>query len=105
MDATHLPWRCASWMRSTSHSRSCAMRPRLAYDRSLGVREILFVAGEPSGDLHTSSVARELVARGAPFRLRGIGGDLMADAGVQLDAHIRELAVLGFVEIIRHIPR
>jgi lipid-A-disaccharide synthase len=69
------------------------------------VREILFVAGEPSGDLHASSVARELVSRGAPFRLRGIGGDLMQSAGVQLDEHIRDLAVLGFVEIIRHIPK
>ena len=69
------------------------------------MREILFVAGEPSGDLHASSVARELVARGAPFGLRGIGGDLMEAAGVQLDEHIRELAVLGFVEVIRHIPK
>jgi lipid-A-disaccharide synthase len=69
------------------------------------VREILFVAGEPSGDLHASSVARELTSRGAPFRLRGVGGDLMQAAGVQLDEHIRDLAVLGFVEIIRHIPK
>jgi lipid-A-disaccharide synthase len=69
------------------------------------VREILFVAGEPSGDLHASSVARELVARGAPYRLRGIGGDLMQAAGVELDEHIRGLAVLGFVEVLRHIPK
>ena len=38
------------------------------------MREILFVAGEHSGDLHASSVARELVALGAQFRLRGVGG-------------------------------
>jgi len=69
------------------------------------VREILFVVGEPSGDLHASSVARELRARGAPFAMRGIGGDLMAAAGVELDEHIRELAVLGFVEVLRHLPR
>jgi lipid-A-disaccharide synthase len=69
------------------------------------VREILFVAGEPSGDLHAASVARELVARGAPFRLRGIGGDLMQAAGVQIDEHIRGLAVLGLVEVQRHLPK
>ena len=69
------------------------------------MREILFVVGEPSGDLHASSVARELVARGAPFRLRGIGGDLMHAAGVTIDEHIRGLAVLGFVEVLRHIPK
>jgi lipid-A-disaccharide synthase len=69
------------------------------------VREILFVVGEPSGDLHASSVARELAARGARFRLRGIGGDLMQAAGVTIDEHIRGLAVLGFVEVLRHIPK
>jgi lipid-A-disaccharide synthase len=68
------------------------------------VREILFVAGEPSGDLHASNVARELAARGAPFRMRGVGGDLMQAAGVTIDEHIRNLAVLGLIEVIRHIP-
>lgn len=69
------------------------------------MREILFVVGEPSGDLHASSVARELQAQRAPFRLRGVGGDLMRSAGVELDAHIRELSVLGFVEVLRHVPK
>ena len=69
------------------------------------MREILFVAGEPSGDLHASAVARELVARGAQFRLRGVGGDLMHTAGVHIDEHIRGLAVLGLVEVLRHLPK
>lgn len=69
------------------------------------MREILFVAGEPSGDLHASGVARELGTRGAPFRLRGIGGDLMQAAGVHIDEHIRDLAVLGLVEVLRHVPK
>jgi lipid-A-disaccharide synthase len=69
------------------------------------VREILFVAGETSGDLHAATVARELTARGAPYTLRGIGGDLMAAAGVQLDEHVRDLAVMGLVEVIRHMPK
>lgn len=69
------------------------------------MREILFVAGETSGDLHASGVARELKASGAPFAMRGIGGDLMADAGVVLDEHIRGLAVMGFVEVLRHLPK
>lgn len=69
------------------------------------MREILFVAGEPSGDLHASSVARELAAQRAPLRLRGIGGDLMQAAGVHIDEHIRGLAVLGLVEVLRHLPK
>lgn len=69
------------------------------------MREILFVAGEHSGDLHASNVVRELVARGAPYRLRGVGGDLMQSAGATIDEHIRDLAVLGFVEVLRHLPK
>jgi lipid-A-disaccharide synthase len=69
------------------------------------VREILFVAGEPSGDLHASNVAREIVASGANFRLRGVGGDLMEAEGVAIDVHIKGLAVLGLIEVLRHIPK
>jgi lipid-A-disaccharide synthase len=69
------------------------------------VREILFVAGEASGDLHAAGVARELKARGAPFRLVGIGGDEMRGAGVDLIEHVEQLAVMGFVEVLRHVPK
>src|SRR3982751_3857891 len=62
------------------------------------VREILFVAGEASGDLHAAGVARALVAQGTPYRLTGIGGDQMRAAGVE------RLAVVGFVEVLKHIP-
>jgi len=69
------------------------------------VREVLFVAGEASGDLHASGVARELKRREAPFHLVGIGGDQMREAGVELLAHADHLAVMGFVEVLRHLPR
>lgn len=69
------------------------------------MREILFVVGETSGDLHASGVARELKAGGAPFAMRGIGGDLMAEAGVAIDEHIRGLAVMGLVEVLKHLPK
>lgn len=68
------------------------------------MREILFVAGEASGDLHAAGVARALTARGAPFRLTGIGGDEMRAAGVELIEHAERLAVMGFVEVLKHIP-
>lgn len=69
------------------------------------MREVLFVAGEASGDLHASGVARELATRGAPFDLVGIGGDQMREAGVTLLEHADQLAVMGFVEVLRHLPR
>ena len=69
------------------------------------MREILFVAGEVSGDQHAAAVARELRTSGAPFSLVGVGGDEMRSAGVQLIEHVSNLAHVGFVEPIRHIPQ
>jgi lipid-A-disaccharide synthase len=69
------------------------------------VREILFVAGEVSGDLHAAGVARQLAASGAPYRLAGIGGDSMRAAGVELVEHVERLAVMGFVEVLEHVPK
>ena len=68
------------------------------------MRDILFVAGEASGDLHASGVARALVAAGAPYKLTGIGGDAMRAEGVELIEHAERLAVMGFVEVLKHIP-
>lgn len=69
------------------------------------MREIMFVAGESSGDAHAAGVARELIAAGAPYKLIGIGGDQMQAAGVELIEHTRRLAVMGFVEVLETIPR
>jgi len=69
------------------------------------VREILFVAGEVSGDLHAAAVARALRQANAPFALTGVGGDAMRDAGVELLEHTVSAAVMGFIAPIRHLPR
>jgi lipid-A-disaccharide synthase len=69
------------------------------------VREILFVAGEASGDTHAAAVARALTARGAGFRMVGIGGDQMRAAGVELIEHAEKLAVMGFIEVLKHVPK
>jgi len=69
------------------------------------VREILFVAGEASGDSHAAAVARKLAASGAALSLTGVGGDQMRAAGVELIEHTGKLAVMGFVEVLETIPR
>ena len=68
------------------------------------VREILFVAGETSGDQHAAAVARAIVAAGAPFALAGVGGDMMRAAGVELMTHASALSVMGFVEPLKKLP-
>ncbi|HET9425006.1 MAG TPA: lipid-A-disaccharide synthase [Gemmatimonadaceae bacterium] len=69
------------------------------------MREILFVAGEPSGDANAAAVARALRAAGATQRFVGVGGDQLRAAGADLLKHIDRLAVMGFVGILSQIPR
>ncbi|HUO51741.1 MAG TPA: lipid-A-disaccharide synthase [Gemmatimonadaceae bacterium] len=68
------------------------------------MREVLFVAGEPSGDLHGAGVAAELRRRAPGIPMEGIGGARMEAAGVSLLEHTDRLAVMGFVEVLKHIP-
>jgi lipid-A-disaccharide synthase len=65
---------------------------------------IFLSAGEPSGDLHGARVAEALRRRWPEAELFGLGGDRMAAAGVELLAHVDQLAVMGFVEVVRHLP-
>jgi lipid-A-disaccharide synthase len=69
------------------------------------VREIMIIAGEASGDLHGGALAEQL-KRLAPDRpLVGIGGSKMAAAGVELLENVDNLAVMGFVEVLAHVPK
>ena len=65
---------------------------------------IMIVSGEPSGDLHGSGLVRELKRRSPGCEIFGIGGDKMRAAGMDLIYHIRELSVMGFLEVIQHLP-
>src|SRR5688500_5754484 len=65
----------------------------------------MIVAGEASGDLHGGVVAERLRALAPERELVGVGGRQMAAAGVTLLQHVDELAVMGFVEVLRHVPK
>ncbi|CAI8024494.1 Lipid-A-disaccharide synthase [Geodia barretti] len=64
----------------------------------------MIIAGEPSGDLQASRVAAELKEIAPDLALFGMGGDLMAEAGVELIYHIRDSAVMGIGEVFTAIP-
>jgi lipid-A-disaccharide synthase len=70
----------------------------------LSSRAIFLAAGEQSGDLHGAELARELRRRIPDVRLYGLGGSRMAAEGVELLADLDRLAVLGFAEVVRHLP-
>lgn len=65
---------------------------------------IFLSAGEPSGDLHGAAVARALMARWPKARLLGLAGPRMQAEGVEAIAPFDRLAVMGFAEVVRHLP-
>ncbi len=66
---------------------------------------IFLSAGEPSGDLHASNLARALRARLPHAELVGYGGDRMAAAGVNILYPLTDLAVMGFVRVLPMLPK
>jgi lipid-A-disaccharide synthase len=61
------------------------------------------IAGEASGDLHGSNLMKALYQEDPNADIRFWGGDLMQDVGGVLVKHYRELAFMGFVEVLFHL--
>ena len=61
------------------------------------------IAGEASGDLHGSNLIRALKMQDPEARVRCWGGDLMEDAGGTLVKHYKEMAFMGFSEVIANL--
>lgn len=67
--------------------------------------KIMISVGEASGDLHGASVAHALKAIQPDVKLFGMGGQAMLEAGVDIVYDIADLGIIGFVEIIKNLPR
>jgi lipid-A-disaccharide synthase len=61
------------------------------------------IAGEASGDLHGSNLIKELKKLDTTADVRCWGGDLMQQAGGTIVKHYRELAFMGFIEVLMNI--
>ena len=61
------------------------------------------IAGEASGDLHGSNLIKELKKLDTTAVIRCWGGDKMKQAGGELVKHYRDLAFMGFWEVIKNI--
>ena len=62
------------------------------------------IAGEASGDLHASHLMQVLKEIDSDAEFRFFGGDLMKAVGGTLVKHYRELAYMGFVPVLLHLP-
>lgn len=61
------------------------------------------IAGEASGDLHGSNLIKALLAKDNNATIRCWGGDLMQQAGGTLAKHYKEMAFMGFLEVIQNL--
>ncbi len=68
------------------------------------VMKYFLIAGEASGDIHASQLIRALKAHDSEARFEFLGGGLMADAaGVGPVIHYRDMAFMGFIEVLKHL--
>jgi lipid-A-disaccharide synthase len=61
------------------------------------------IAGERSGDLHGGNLAKAIKRYDSQAEFRGFGGEHMAGEGVSLTVHYRDLAFMGFLEIVKNL--
>ena len=61
------------------------------------------IAGEASGDLHGSNLIRQLQLLDKDCDVRCWGGEKMQDTGAVLVKHYKDLAFMGFVEVIKNL--
>ncbi len=62
------------------------------------------IAGEASGDLHASRLMTQLKARDSKAKFRYFGGNAMQAVGGTLVHHYKDLAYMGFVQVVKHLP-
>ena len=69
------------------------------------INTVFIVAGEPSGDIHAAKLVSALKVISPKTKFFGNGGDKMAESGVEIIHHINDLSVMGFIEVVKHLPR
>ena len=61
------------------------------------------IAGEASGDLHGSNLIKEIIELDPSAEIRAWGGDKMKNAGAKVVKHFKDLAFMGFYEVLINI--
>ncbi len=62
------------------------------------------IVGEASGDLHASHLMQSLKKQDAHAEFRFFGGDMMAAVGGTRVKHYKDLAYMGFIPVLLHLP-
>ena len=70
---------------------------------TLNSKKIFIIAGEASGDLHGAEFVKELLALNPHLEIYAWGGDKMQAAGAKILKHYKDLAFMGFWEVLKNI--
>ena len=66
--------------------------------------KIFIIAGEPSGDLHGANLIKSLKKQYFNIDFSGIGGVLMESQGFKSMVPMDKMAIMGFIEVVKHLP-
>ena len=66
--------------------------------------KLMIITGEVSGDLIGAALLREIKSIKPHLNIVGIGGDNMREEGMEIIFHSDQMAFLGFVEVVKHLP-
>ncbi|MBI4778519.1 lipid-A-disaccharide synthase [Candidatus Desantisbacteria bacterium] len=69
------------------------------------MKHIMLIAGEASSDFPEACLAREMFAASPDIRITGMGGQFMAEAGVEIVFEFSSLSAIGIVEVLEKIPQ
>ncbi|MCW8995722.1 MAG: lipid-A-disaccharide synthase, partial [Psychromonas sp.] len=67
-------------------------------------KKLMIITGEVSGDLIGAALVKELKSLKPHLNIIGIGGDKMREEGMELIYHSDQMAFLGFIEVVKHLP-
>jgi lipid-A-disaccharide synthase len=68
-------------------------------------KKLFIISGEASGDLHGSNLIKALINLDADLQIEAWGGPLMEKAGARILKDYKELAFMGFLEVIQNLPK
>ena len=67
--------------------------------------KFFFIAGEPSGDIHGGKLIKAIKGIHPNSSFMGLGGNSMESEGMKITHHVDRLSVMGFYEVLKHLPR
>ncbi len=74
------------------------------FQQATHIMKYYIIAGERSGDLHGSNLIKGIRKHDPDAQIRAWGGDMMQEAGAEIVKHYRELAFMGFFEVVKNLP-